>query len=703
MLRSKSCRSFCFILPFILTLFLLAPLYGNMVDAKNGIQIHDIQGKGHKSPMIGNKVNDIEGIVTYKYEIGRSNYLHLQSPASMYDGNPKTSEGIIIYTGKREEVEIGDRISVTGTVDEYYIDGYDDKTETDLSVTQINARNDQGGNIRVLEHDVELPAPIKITSSDIPSAIIGENGFADFEPESSAIDFWESLEAMRVEVAPAKAVAPQEHGELVIATEEYETNTINGGLRWQEDGPDAQSVQLKLYPNDDAEDFAVKTGDRFTHPITGVVNYGFSNYKVYADLDEVENIFVEGETQPVPTTIVKDEDKLTVASYNVENYSANSSKEETPDEKAKQIARTFVQNMGAPDIVSVIEVQDNNGQQVGPENADASESYKRLINDIIVANGPEYAYVNIDPQYNEDGGTRHGNIRVGFLYNPERVSLVEAKHGTANEGVEYKNGNLTLNPGRIAPLDDAFANTRKSLATQFEFKDKSVVVVANHLNAKLGDDPLFGQNQPPTLGSEVQRMKLAGILNDFVQSVQADNPDENLIVLGDMNDVAFSRTLAELKGNELIDLVEKVPEEKRYSYVYQGSSQVIDHMFVSDNLKDAAEIDILHINADFTEMHGRASDHEPVLIQLDLAGEAGTSEGEEVASKESGGDKAGRTETALDQNDEKNQTGVIGNKNDRVDSKLSLTVTNVNLAIFIGVVLLMIGGILLFFWKRTLR
>ena len=42
----------------------------------------------------------------------------------------------------------------------------------------------------------------------------------------------------------------------------------------------------------------------------------------------------------------------------------------------------------------------------------------------------------------------------------------------------------------------------------------------------------------------------------------------------------------------------------------------MDHILVSNHLVDQTEIDILHINADFTDMAGRASDHDPVLVQI---------------------------------------------------------------------------------------
>lgn len=640
----------------------------NVYDA-DGIAIHDIQGEGHESPLKGNVVNDVEGIVTFTYDLQGAHYFHMQLPEDQYDGNPKTSEGIVVYTGKSEHVNIGDRVRVTGKVDEYYIDGFDGREQTDLPVTQINARDDQGGNITIVEHNVELPKAIELTSSDIPAAVIGEDSFDTFDPENNAIDFWESMEGMRVEVAPSKAVAPQEHGELIVVTEEFATDTIHGGIRLKEEGPNAQFIQFKLYPNSSARDFAVKTGDQITEAITGVVNYGFSNYKVYAELDGVEEVFKEGNSEPQTTTIEKDADQLTVATYNVENFSANASSKETPPEKAKNIAHDFVHHLKSPDIVGVVEVQDNNGQDEGPMDADASKSYERLIRSIEEAGGPTYEYVNINPQYNQDGGAPHGNIRVGFLYRPERVTLTDGEHGTATRAVDYINGQLTLNPGRINPTHRALQETRKPLAAQFAFKGERVVIVANHWNSKRGDNPIFGQNQPPVLRSEPQRMEIAQFVNDFVRDVEVDYPDENIVVLGDMNDFEFSPPLKKLAGNELTNMIDHVPEDERYTYVYQGHSQVLDHLLVSNHLANSTEVDIVHLNADFTEMHGRSSDHEPVIAQLDLHKKSGEDASERDGREESNesdppGQEEGRDEVK-ERDNENERAGSVEKKDQR--------------------------------------
>ncbi len=98
-----------------------------------------------------------------------------------------------------------------------------------------------------------------------------------------------------------------------------------------------------------------------------------------------------------------------------------------------------------------------------------NESYERLIQAIVDAGGPRYSYLNIDPVNNADGGAPNANIRVGFLYNPARVSLPEGiSAGDATTAVGYEDGKLTLNPGSIDPTNAAFDSSRKPLAAQFD-------------------------------------------------------------------------------------------------------------------------------------------------------------------------------------------------------------------------------------------
>lgn len=97
-------------------------------EETHDLSIHDIQGDKHNSPYDGKKVTDVQGIVTYQYKLKGSNYIHIQTPDKAKDDNPNTSEGLIVYMGNQDyDVKTGDFVNVTGIVDEYHIDGYDDK------------------------------------------------------------------------------------------------------------------------------------------------------------------------------------------------------------------------------------------------------------------------------------------------------------------------------------------------------------------------------------------------------------------------------------------------------------------------------------------------------------------------------------------------------------------------------------------------
>ena len=164
-------------------------------------------------------------------------------------------------------------------------------------------------------------------------------------------------------------------------------------------------------------------------------------------------------------------------------------------------------------------------------------------------------------------------------------------------------------------------SSRKPLAAQFDFQGESVIVIVNHWNSKSGDTPLFGSTQPPVYGSEVQRKQIATVVSDFIADIKTKNPDGNIVSVGDFNDFQFTEALKIHEGDHMTNMINKVEEQDRYTYLFQGNSQVLDHILVSNNLVKETEIDILHINADFTDMAGRASDHDPVMVKVGLNGE----------------------------------------------------------------------------------
>jgi predicted extracellular nuclease len=176
---------------------------------------------------------------------------------------------------------------------------------------------------------------------------------------------------------------------------------------------------------------------------------------------------------------------------------------------------------------------------------------------------------------------------------------------------------LELNPGRVDPRNPAFSGSRKPLAGEFTFRGETFFVIGVHLSSKGGDDPLFGRAQPPVLHSAARRIEQARAVNAFVVELLACDPDANAIVLGDTNDFQFSAPIQALQGDELYNLMDLLPENERYSYLYEGNSQVLDQALVSEHVWGAfaPEYDVVHVNAEF-KASTQVSDHDPAVVGL---------------------------------------------------------------------------------------
>ena len=128
---------------------------------------------------------------------------------------------------------------------------------------------------------------------------------------------------------------------------------------------------------------------------------------------------------------------------------------------------------------------------------------------------------------------------------------------------------------------------RKPLVGEFTFRGATVFVIANHFASKGGDDPLFGRWQQPVRASEVQRVKQATEVRGFIDSILDVDASARVVVLGDINDFEFSPSVDTLVGAQqpparrMVDLPRTLPAAERYSYVYEGNSQVLDHILLS--------------------------------------------------------------------------------------------------------------------------
>lgn len=596
----------------------LAPTPGaeNVAPSSQSVSIPEIQGQEHTSPLLGELVSTT-GIVTAV----DSNGFYLQDPTG--DGNIATSDAIFVFTSSAPGVNVGDALMVEGTVSEFTPGGTNSRN---LSTTQISGNP----TLTTLSTGNALPAATVIgTGGRIPPAMtIDDDAFGLFDPVNDGIDFFESLEGMRVTAEDLLVVnGTNGFGEIFAVTNQGANATglsNRGTLNISPDDFNPEKIQIDedtgILPGFDipSVDVGASLGD-----VTGVVSYGFGNFEILPTeaFSVVADSALTGET----TDLIGSQGQLTVASYNALNLDPNDGDGDTDiaDGRFDAIAQQIINNLGTPDIIGLQEIQDNSGSTNDGITA-ADETLQTLIDAITAAGGPTYAFIdNTDIENNVSGGQPGGNIRTAFLYNPNRVT-----------------------PSNVETIDNQapgspFNGARLPLVATFDFNGEAVTIVNNHFSSKGGSAPILGveqdfaarQEDPTVNGSLDERREQAQAVNNFVDGLLAN--DEKVVVLGDLNEFEFVSPLGILEGtvestnggqdtvaggaSVLTNLVNSLPEDERYSFIFQGNSQQLDHVLVSDSLLANAEIDVVHVNVEFADSDARASDHDPVVSRLTFA------------------------------------------------------------------------------------
>jgi predicted extracellular nuclease len=577
--------------------------------AAGDTRIHDIQGKSRLSELDGQQVSDVPGVVTAIRAFGSARGFWVQDPTP--DADPATSEGILVFTGSTTpNVKVGDSVLVSGTVDEFYPDGAPDKSvhQSMTELTRATWTVESSGNA--------LPAAEVIGSRTVPNKMAPDADGGNVEslplrPNKFAIDYWESREGMMVRVDDARVVgATSEFNEVFVTTKPRQNPSARGGTIYPSyNETNTGRVKIEsLIPFAQHPFPKANVNDTLAGETSGPVEYDqFGGYNIQATaLGDLES----GGLQPEQTRPQRSRE-LAVATYNVENLAPT-------DDQAKfdTLAHGITTSLQNPDIVSLEEIQDNNGETDDGTVA-ADQTLQKFVDAIVAAGGPRYEWRAIDPVNDQDGGAPGGNIRVAFLFNPARVSFVDRPGGDATTAVTVTGTDkpaLSVSPGRINPGSEAWDDSRKPLAGEFTFRGETVFVVANHFNSKGGDQPMYGRFQPPTRSSETQRTAQATEVNNFVKQLQDVDRKANVVVLGDMNDYQFSPALKTLtSGRTLEDLMNELPRAERYSYVFEGNSQALDHVLTTGRMD--TDYDVVHINAEFAD---QASDHDPQVVRLTM-------------------------------------------------------------------------------------
>ena len=576
-------------------------------------RIRAIQGAQHRSPFVGQLVNTVPGIVTAV----RDNGFFIQDPTD--DSDVRTSEGMFIFTNAAPPgtIAVGDSVHVSGTVIEFRTSNPDGLTLTEIGDPGLVITEQVTPTMTI------SPTPVGSGGRTIPTNTISddapggdtENPATLFDPTNDGLDFWESLEGMLVRVNDAVIVSTASSPIAIVADNGANATgrTTRGGVAISANDDNPERLYLIRNDNSLATPGNRQVGDRYPGAMIGVIEYSSDVYRLrYTQTlpTVVPSVFT-----PEVTALTGDANRLTVATFNAYNMNPASG-------HIAAFATQVVNGLRSPDIIGLEEIQDNSGPTNNGVVA-ANLTLDALTAAIQAAGGPAYSYRQIDPANNSDGGAPGANIRVAVLFNPNRVRFIDRGTPSAiNPTAAIDSAGqlqLSISPGRIDPANAAWAGSRKPLASEFEFNGRKVFVIVAHFNSKGGDGPSFGRNQPPIFSTEAQRIQQATAVNSFVNSMLTRDPLANIVVVGDMNEHEFRPPMLALEGSSLYNLVRNIPINDRYTYNFNGNSQVLDNILVTHRLRSffQSEIDIVHLNADVHEsIH--VTDHDAVLARIDF-------------------------------------------------------------------------------------
>ncbi|HEY5803860.1 MAG TPA: lamin tail domain-containing protein [Lysobacter sp.] len=603
------------------------------------LTIAGIQGASLRSAHVGKRVVT-EGVVT---ALRFNNGFFLQS--SNDDGNPDTSDAVFVYTSSAPPASaaVGNRVRVTGQVEEFV----PATNVNQLSITQIT-----GPTVEVLQSGVALPAAIELSAADLAT--------------TATPGTLEKLEGMRVSVASAVVVGASE-GRI---DEDDATSSTDGvfyvtlpdvATPFREPGIGVMDAALATLPpsknpplfDTNPERLMVRSrgqvgafalavdNDAQVSGLVGVLDYFAGTWALLPDTATAP--IASGGRNPVA---VDDPayDTVTVGGFNLLRFfdeinDSNGAVTIKPEAVARRLAKTasaICDYLKSPDILGVVEVE--NLRVLG------------MLADRINSTCPSApGYVPYLQQGNDIGG-----INVGFLVatrdNGAGVARVEV-----DEVVQFGKDATLANPdGSTSLLNDRPPLLLRARVHQDNGASYPVTVIVNHLRSLNDIDSVEpGSNGWSTSGARVRgkRAAQAAYLAGLVQSMQQTQPDRKIVLVGDFNAFEFNDgyvdVLGVIKGEEaaddqvltwvdsplttpLIDGSQLIPDPAdRYSYVYQGSAQTLDHVLVNEAVViGAAQVRVDHarINADFSVDHFgdsavpmRVSDHDPVRVSITVA------------------------------------------------------------------------------------
>jgi uncharacterized protein len=551
------------------------------------VTIASVQGSGSASPVAGQSV-DIEGIVVGDFQTGGFNGYYLQDPG---DGDPATSDGIFVYAPGGVDVAMGDEVHVVGTVSEFF------------GMTEVTA-----SGVAVCATGSPLPQPAAVTLPATPESYEPLEGMRVTLPQQLSIleyfnfgRYGEVTLGTERHMQPTAVYAPGSADAVALAAANaLDTITLD-------DGRSTENPDPAIHP--DGQTFTLQNtfrgGDLVTNA-TGVIDYRVNLWRVQPT--EGADFQVANPRPAVPVV----GGTTTVASFNVLNYftTLNSRGANTAEEFERQEAKivSAISQLDA-DVVGLIEIENNGGTAVA--------TLVAALNDVMGAG--TYDYI-------DTGVIGTDVITTAFIYKPAEVTPA---------------GDFAL---LTTDVDARFLDDFNRPALAQTFADNGtggkVTVVVNHLKSKGSDclavgDPLDPNGQGNCNGV---RTAAAEALADWLAGDPTGQGAGHELIIGDLNSYDKEDPIVALTGAGFTDLVQQYQGEEAYSYVFGGQLGYLDYALAGTELVgDVTGAEHWNINSDEPSLLDydmtfkqpaqdalyapdafRSSDHDPVLIGLDL-------------------------------------------------------------------------------------
>lgn len=597
-----------------------APVSPDPIPTGNTL-ISAIQGAGSNSPLDGQTVS-ISAIVTGDFQDDDNDtardlggfYVQQETP----DADPSTSEGIFVFDGENPavDVDVGDRVDIDGTVNEYF-------GETQIGPTSVRVT----GTGMIQATDVNLPAGGVVTNADGDSIADLERyeGMLVRFPQQLTVSSLRFLEKFG-EVRLSQGARPYQFTNSNAADASAYTTHIESVASRSivlDDGMRSSYPSIVRYLNAGAAaDYSVRTGDSIAGA-TGNLRYsrgsGGGGEEAWRLMPTEEVSFSDDNPRPGAPAVAG---TIRIASFNVLNFFSNIDAGQSicgPQgddncrgaDSAQELARQLAKTVSAlalmdADVIGLIELEN-----------DATESIATIVDALNQRIGSgSYAYV--------DTGTIHDDaIKTGFVYDSSTIQLV---------------GSFALLNSAVDPRFDDSRN-RPALAQSFEVTSTGAVVtlIVNHLKSKgsacdSSGDPNLDDGQG---NCNMTRTGAAAAIADWINTDPTASGDADFLVIGDLNAYTMEDPLTALKNAGLTSLLES--NANPYSYVFDAQAGALDHALASPSLVGQINETIeWHINSDEPslldynlengrdaslfdpESPYRSSDHDPVIIGLDL-------------------------------------------------------------------------------------